>query len=283
MKFHRDELLPFLAEQSKIFDIVRVVDPALATWHTINRDGTTTEEPYHCYSTWNKGGRCENCISSRVLATKDRQTKFEFIGEEVYFVLASYAEIEGKPHAIELVIKLQDEVLFNAYGKNDFIQAIKTKNDELYLDSLTGARSRRFYDENIKDLGKYQGIAVLDIDNLKDTNDTYGHRAGDELLVKTVSIINSYIRSSDSVIRIGGDEFLLLFLGISKAAFENKLEDIRFAVSQLHLEEFPEARTTISIGAVFSSSVSDNSIQLADKAMYAAKETKNSIVIESVA
>jgi len=90
--------------------------------------------------------------------------------------------------------------------------------EKAYTDQLTGAYNRRFFDQDlVKALddarAQRQCVSLLlfDIDDFKMYNDTYGHAAGDEILVETVKLLRSVIRPHDRVCRIGGDEFVVIF------------------------------------------------------------------------
>ncbi|MEQ8770804.1 MAG: GGDEF domain-containing protein [Phycisphaerales bacterium] len=87
-----------------------------------------------------------------------------------------------------------------------------------FTDPLSGAWNRRYFDRYLDAaLDQVRGarlpmtVMVFDIDNFKAYNDAYGHAAGDEILVETVRLLNSTIRPSDRVCRIGGDEFAVVF------------------------------------------------------------------------
>lgn len=282
MKLSIRELIAFVAEQKKIFDIVRLVDVSMTIQYSITEGGTIKEEPYQCYAVWNKDRRCENCISAKAFAIEDKLTKFEFVDREIFFVVAVYAEIEGTAYVIEMVAKLNDEVLFSAYGKNDFTEAIETYNKKMYIDALTGAYNRRYYSEQLKKLNRFNGIAALDVDNLKEINDTFGHAAGDAVLKEVVRIAILHTRASDAVIRLGGDEFLLLFQDISKVALVERLERIRQIVSTVRIPENPDFPVSVSIGALYSDDVNIKIVDAVDKVLYKAKERKNTVVLKEI-
>lgn len=84
-------------------------------------------------------------------------------------------------------------------------------------DPLTGCYNRRFLGEAQKRLSALEtwGTVVVDIDNFKELNDDFGHQAGDEALVKVSRFLQMNARAEDAVVRMGGDEFLLLLIGAS--------------------------------------------------------------------
>ena len=84
-------------------------------------------------------------------------------------------------------------------------------------DPLTGCYNRRFLTEVEKRLGPTDtwGTIVVDVDNFKEYNDDFGHQKGDEVLMKVSRFLQQNARLEDAVVRMGGDEFLLLLLGAS--------------------------------------------------------------------
>ena len=85
---------------------------------------------------------------------------------------------------------------------------------KLYHDVLTGTYNRRYYEDIASRIVGPAGIALIDVDDFKICNDTYGHYAGDMALETAANAIRSCIRESDLLIRYGGDEFLLVLPGI---------------------------------------------------------------------
>ena len=88
-------------------------------------------------------------------------------------------------------------------------------------DPLTGCFNRRFLGDMERALDPQEqawGAIVIDIDNFKDYNDRYGHHIGDRVLMRVARFLLSLVRAEDAVIRIGGDEFLLLLIGATPEA-----------------------------------------------------------------
>jgi len=90
-------------------------------------------------------------------------------------------------------------------------------HEQSLRDPLTGCYNRRFLAEVQKRLASFDtwGAVVVDIDHFKEFNDGFGHQAGDEVLVKVSRFLQQNARAEDAVVRMGGDEFLLLLVGAS--------------------------------------------------------------------
>ncbi len=126
-------------------------------------------------------------------------------------------------------------------------------------------------------------IAILDIDNFKKINDTYGHSKGDIVLLELVSIINFNSNMITKAYRYGGEEFALIIYGDEKVAYDIS-ERIRIEFNGLQLKEIPYARFSLSIGICnFNNKHIKNSLELfeyADSALYRAKQSgKNKVFI----
>ena len=120
---------------------------------------------------------------------------------------------------------------------------------------------------------------MIDIDHFKDINDGYGHVVGDLALRSSADLIQSCVRSSDQLIRYGGDEFILCFSKITEEAFRRKLQRIRKKVEQLCFKEYPDLHITLSIGGYYEQSIVRNLMPLADRMLYTAKEQRNTVKI----
>lgn len=273
----KTETMELIRHLQVVFDLVRLVDAAVTTQYSLNDRGELEAEPYRCYAVWNKTDRCENCIAAKAVAQKGKLTKFEFIGREIYHVMAMYLEIEGDPFVLEMVSRVTDDALFGAYGQNKFAEAINSYNQRLYIDPLTGAYNRRYYEDQMAVLGSSRAAAIMDVDDFKQINDTYGHPVGDMALKAIVQATLSCIRSTDAVIRYGGDEFLILFQNIPRDIFAARLETIRQAIRGIVLEECPELRLSASIGGIYREGGETDLIRRADELLYRAKKGKNAV------
>ena len=212
------------------------------------------------------------------------------------------SEIEGyyKKREQRLLKKLhQQEIALNAANqklaqliRNQTAQLDETTEqraaqdqklkEELYKDPLTGAYNRRYYEEVVRKSIGPAGIALMDVDDFKICNDTYGHHAGDVALKTVASAIQSCIRSSDLLIRCGGDEFLLVLPGIPGDFLQTKLEQICTAAQMASVPGYPHFRVTLSIGGTLQSITDpvENIVRRADWLMYQAKGRKNAVMVE---
>jgi len=142
---------------------------------------------------------------------------------------------------------------------------------------MTGVYNRRYFEERLSILERVDAVAMIDADDFKHINDTYGHLAGDAALKAIASAISGGIRESDALIRYGGDEFLLLFKHIPADKFQEKLEQIRARVSGARVEGYPDIRLSISVGGVHSAATMLEAVKRADQLMYQAKARKNAV------
>jgi diguanylate cyclase (GGDEF)-like protein len=159
------------------------------------------------------------------------------------------------------------------------------------VDGLTGLCNRRFWDEQF--VMEYKRgmrsespstLVMLDIDNFKQVNDTYGHPAGDEVIKKLAEIIKKTTRDTDVLGRYGGEEFTMILPDTPVANVEFVAERIRRLVEKCNVvyDEI-SIKFTISIGiAGFKQSYKDSTqwLDLADKALYQAKALgKNRVIL----
>jgi diguanylate cyclase (GGDEF)-like protein len=149
-------------------------------------------------------------------------------------------------------------------------------------DKLTGLPALRLVTDRAESavsharrVGEKVALMFVDLDGFKAVNDGHGHEAGDHVLAQVAARLKACVRASDTVARIGGDEFLVLLVGLRDAAAAEQIADeIVAAVSQ----PIPFAATTLTVGAsvgiaLFPDHAVDTSSlrRVADQAMYRVK------------
>lgn len=170
-----------------------------------------------------------------------------------------------------------------SYFQNQKIESFKA---QAYTDDLTGLYNRRYanvYFEDIvqKETNTYpKYCAMLDIDDFKKINDTYGHNVGDIVIKELSAAISSSFRKQDTIFRWGGEEFLIVINNVNKDLAVTILEKLRKKIEALNIVH---NNTTINITVTIGIAQLDKqnfwqSIDMCDKKMYDGKRTgKNKI------
>lgn len=214
---------------------------------------------------------------------------------------------EEKYEAFAVVESAQEEDL----AKFEVLMAylsLQIKKVELYdevkelaiRDSLTGVFVRRHFmerfEEELRRSAKFElplAILMLDIDLFKRYNDEHGHLAGDSALRKVSSLLTDNVRKLDIVARFGGEEFVIILPESSREGAKDVAERIRSNIARHHFMLYKErTRVTVSIGGAFfpmdvesgevkepSEEISHRLIEMADKALYRAKEEGRNQVV----
>ena len=263
----------------EIFDVVRLLKGSDLQAAGMESKLAGRENLCQCYAFWNKDKRCENCISIKALNEKKQTSKIEFLDSDMYQVFARYLEIDSEPYVMEMLKKLDENTLTDEEGYEKLTEKLTVYSEKLYRDVLTGAYNRRYFEEKVKNMSLNAGVAVIDLDDFKLFNDTYGHDGGDLVLTTVVNVIRHYIRRTDILVRYGGDEFLLILPGIEKEVFSQKLRMIQEKIHATHIPGFNRRKLSVSIGGVmFTHGRLEEAITKADRLMYMAKGHKNIVV-----
>ena len=257
-----------------IFDIVRLVDPESTKVLSLGKDGRLTEMPGICHMVWNKSGRCENCISSKALARKESLNKIEFKDDQAYFVMAKYVEVGGRGCVLEMVSKLSDGRWLDMGGRRMLLDRGSNFDRSAFVDSLTGAYSRQYFECFLAESEQVEGVVMIDVDHFKEVNDRFGHLVGDKALQSVAQSILSNLRQTDVLVRYGGDEFLLLVPHIRPG--EHVIQRVREAAASARVEGYPELELSASVGGVCGVHPLTEAMRQADAKMYQNKaERKN--------
>ena len=223
----------------------------------------------------------KNSLSLRAFWEKCQKTRLEYIDSRVCQKISRYVEIDGQPHVVEIlnVLDVTTESFENV--REQLTAKVRGYDEELYLDALTGAYNRRYYENRIRKVRGHAGVAMIDLDDFKLYNDTCGHNAGNLVLNTVVGIIRGCICKTDILIRYGGDEFLLILQDVDEEIFSKKLKQIRDMVCEAEVPGYARLRLTVSIGGVLADNETiESAVARADGLMYQAKNRKNMIVTE---
>lgn len=179
----------------------------------------------------------------------------------------------------DLVRPTHDDIL----AENAALRERVAELEQLVVrDTLTPLFNRRHFMEELERLrvraerhGTQYGIIYIDVDHLKSTNDRFGHKAGDELLICVADILQSHIRRFDVAARMGGDEFALLLDSLDETEIRAKMQTLKEKVHGCELN-FGGARVRpkISLGhAMVDSKIeAADLLALADADMYVQKK-----------
>ncbi len=155
----------------------------------------------------------------------------------------------------------------------------------LYLsqhDTITGLYSRSFFEEEMERLEHYSkpvGFLMIDLDGLKLVNDTFGHKAGDQMLIDVANILRKCCKKEHNLARIGGDEFAILLTDCSKEDLASYSRNIKQSLKKYNRENPGKPPLSLSIGSALRENSSKKMNQLfteADNSMYREKLHRNS-------
>jgi diguanylate cyclase (GGDEF)-like protein len=237
---------------------------------------------------------------------RENRNTFIFVVVLVFLILAIFEYFRRREVALKIITitkKIQNHemienessifkdisVLINSY--NQMLKKLNTQikiNKEIsYVDSLTKIKNRKAYDEKLKELvnlyKRYKtifSIAILDIDDFKKVNDTYGHSVGDVALKDMAQVLKSSIRSSDMLYRIGGEEFVVIFPNTTLAKSKVVIEEIRKKVkNDFKVAENDTLTLSIGITEINSKDSEDSIFGRIDTFLYQSKNNGKDKVI----
>ena len=269
-----------VADLKELYADVRLLDEAAIDRI---REGERSD-PYAeelCYACRHKNRRCRHCTVKSAYLHRDTCSKLEYFAPDIVQVTARYLNVEGTPYVLEVLQRMHSETIIDPDDADALFSAVSGYNTKLYHDALTDAFNRRYYEEIVRGMTGPVGVALLDLDDFKVYNDTYGHHAGDLALKTTANVVQGCIRQTDALIRFGGDEFLLILPGIPEDYLKVKLEQIREKLHEAIVPGYAHMRLSVSVGGMVQGSANemDRVVRQVDRLMYQAKLHKNTVVV----
>lgn len=274
-----------------LFDFYRIVEPVTHQVYDIEDDELV---PYNelCYRVWNRKKECKNCSSIRALQEQNTIIKLEYVKSKIYLVFSVPVIIKEENYILEYIKDVTVSLMVNSVydGKDDnknIATLINHFNELLIHDDYTGLYNKSYVyqklSEDILRAGRTKrGLAavVIDIDDFKEINDTYGHIAGDRVILKLAAKLKDYEKNEDIwAARIGGDEFLIVFKNISEDEIVRKCRQLKKEIADIAFKGGKERfHAFISTGAAVwkDESSAKDLIHKADLAMYEEKRAKHS-------
>ncbi|WP_414610155.1 diguanylate cyclase [Stenotrophomonas geniculata] len=201
--------------------------------------------------------------------------------------------LEYRVEALQLAVTWL--LMMAAYAMNQRLGRLRQQRDELRqlaeTDGLTGLPNRRAglqqLARHLAQVDRERGplvIGFLDIDLFKEINDRHGHAVGDQVLVAVARALRAAVRSQDEVVRMGGEEFLLLMPGMPREAASARLDRLRQRITEAgQALQVPGLEVTASIGLAQWRPGEDDLAGLlrrADHAMYVAKRAGRNRVFD---
>ena len=208
-------------------------------------------------------------LERAVLQARLARSETDALAVENRELADAHAELESRTAQLE---ELQDQL-----------------RDQAERDWLTGLHNRRFLARQLANPsaahpGKLLSVAVVDLDHFKQINDRYGHSVGDQVLVRAAELLCKVLRTSDIVVRSGGEEFLVLMPLTDENAAISCCDRIRHAIREEPWAEIADGLTlTTSVGVATAADADDLEalVSLADKRLYDAKSAGRDCVVAS--
>jgi diguanylate cyclase len=212
----------------------------------------------------------------------------EVTNEDIQRVLSRIMhEVKGLKSINRKFIKKLEQQTKEIERLRDELRKVK---EEANVDALTGLRNRRSFERTLqeffrdyKKFGYPFSLIMMDLDNFKDVNDTYGHLVGDRVLKEIGNILRNYLRAKDIPARTGGEEFAIILPGVTKKEAMMVAERLRKVISKHPIRtDSAEIRVTASFGVAEINENYDEPediLREADRNLYQAKRTGKDKVV----
>ncbi|WP_128426274.1 GGDEF domain-containing protein [Gudongella oleilytica] len=261
---------------NKLYDALRIVDPV--NQKVIERIEYASIDKDCVY--WHNELLSDDALALRAYEDKKCCVGLEQLSASTLLITALPID---NSLILEMVKNVSDAIVLDGCDFQMDCQQLREEYDNLaFQDELTGLFNRRYVGDCLqKDISttiyKHQPLSIifLDIDNLKEINDKYGHGFGDKVLIEVANLLQRSIReNNDWVARYGGDEFLICLNNASDEDAFEIAERIRTEIVALGILQNESIKTSASLGICTTRNkkvLASELISLADSKMYQAK------------
>ena len=226
-----------------IFEKFRLVDPVTSLVYYYENGKAVPYGNEVCYNIWGRSERCENCVSLRCCTENKKCFKIEYLDGAALMVCALPIIVEGHQFSLELVTDASGNIIIqDPYHNNqkDVLELINEITRLAVTDVFTGLYNNTFIKNKVISLSQNPlhipfSILVIDIDQFKTVNDTYGHMAGDIVIQTIADELKAFFNKDNFFVgRMGGDEYCVVLENclLSEA---QKLSDEILNIIQRHI------------------------------------------------
>lgn len=268
-----------------LFTKIMVVNPVSKEIYNLDNCSITNAHEICTEQCPLRNDKC-GCICKDTISTGEDRCRFIYNKKEAYFVISSITELRGIKYTLVMIMRLNPSFSFGTVDETKAIKEITEVSSNLVIDPLTKIFNRKYLTDNIEFMMKEArrnnqplNLACIDIDNFKRFNDTYGHEFGDKVLIEVAKNMSESIKVIENAypVRIGGDEFVIIAIGISKQRFKAIMNKLCTMVDSNKLL-YNHKRVGICISIGVSEMLSDRVdsykelYSIADSQLYKAKE-----------
>ncbi len=270
-------------------DVNRVLREAMAT----RRPAVATERGW-CLGSVAEIADSQGCVVMPLWLTRDENfeppsTPEQMMNTDTMPALLCLCGIENPGKVSRQVLEYKVLLINDILGANIANALAHIETDRLaHQDSLTSVRTRRVFDSlltsewlRFKRYDSTFAVILVDVDHLKEVNDTHGHAAGDEVLCRIAEVLDRESRRCDTVARYGGDEFAVICPETDIAGARVVADRIHAGVAQVEFSFATEGggdgergRPSVSIGVACANGKSSDAelLEAADRALYESKQ-----------
>lgn len=248
--------------------------------------GEFIETSQKCYHVWNMNAPCMNCTSRRAVKEDKPVIKLSYLGKRIFLIHSIPVEIKNRRYSIELIQDVSSSFLLHEnklQGADEVLSLISLFDERMMKDSSTNLFNKQYLLENLpammaqaKSESRPLALAVMDIDHFKHTNDCYGHVFGDQVIYKIAETLIALMNESIHAVRIGGDEFAVIFEKIDSSAAKVICDQAVHLLASFRFESHPKYRIAMSCGIadLRESDTVKSFLDRADRLMYKMKHKK---------